>query len=411
MANTFPLIATGFLPHDEITQKLNQSNNIICKLCGIPLTDPQQVKDHFKSEHPEDSIQRDIAIFLIENPFHRSNPYSYTHAPKEKNFECDLCGKKLSTELRLQNHKRAKHDFVDENFPAILDPPEDLSPKELSTLISQPEGQICSSCGKNCLNIHSLNRHIARKHGIITESLGPKSEFCDICGKQLKNWRGVKRHKWDKHPETHGQFSAIPKESDPRTCPFCHKYLNSVRGKVSHLATCEMRPAEYKTITNTTCEYCLKICQNKRGLIKHLSCCSKNPNLTTKKSLFKKKSKPDSSTISDEPIPEPELKLESKTESKMAKTTPTNLDSKLAQAFEKSSKRTNNTYSGFKNDLSEENAGPKKICTTVHLFPAQLIGIEQLIEEGWYTDRSELIRAAVTDYLKLFGVINPTMRD
>lgn len=388
------LVGTGTLQPDAVDQKLEQARNLICKFDGYPFTDKQSVLDHFNKRHPKETVQRDISLFMIENPFHTDNKFL-----KEK-FECEECGHQSPSIPHLRQHEKNQHGkralYDPDATPKFVKTPkgiqktktevENLLEKEIEMIecdicgreYQQGNGILihkarfhkvhtlekeqhyleelfkCDICGQEFQNTKAVKTHRFRKH--IKIKIFDSSDTCDICKQKLKNWRGVKRHKYLKHGISVGDDSESPREITLIQCEFC-------RGRVEDLDG-------------------------------HM------------KRIHPKKIKAHSKKIS------PPSKSQAEPKSNLGpKPQPAPLQKKLETAQEKSSSRKFNVNRDKKSEFSEENATPSKLIITVHLAPAQIVGIEDVIEEGWYTDRAEFIRAAITDYLKLFGIIRPTMRD
>ena len=153
----------------------------------------------------------------FENPLDEDMPLKDKKS-KNKNFDCEECGKTFPTRKRQYAHLKKFH-------------PEDLIVK-------------CSYCDSTHANKHLLNLHVKENH---SES---KIFKCKFCGESFESW-----HLKQKHIEK----SHVDKR---KTCDICKKEFIDTKTLAKHITLkhCEVSP-EGKTI----CVYCPSV-QKKRHL-------------------------------------------------------------------------------------------------------------------------------------------------
>ena len=135
------------------------------------------------------------------------------HAEPILVFECEECGKAVSTKEILDRHKKTVH---------------------------RKESITCEECGMQVSRENHMNRHLSEVHGAVKNvnlDFAPadlqkfKRFQCDICRKAFTRKETLKRHKLSVHNETSEIF-----------CKYCDKTFGRPDNARRHEAACIRSP-------------------------------------------------------------------------------------------------------------------------------------------------------------------------
>ncbi|KAM7341943.1 uncharacterized protein ACRADG_009536 [Cochliomyia hominivorax] len=217
----------------------NQRGYAMC--CNRKLHTRSEIMDHINLHKNPDYLKCKYCDKVLSSRACLNVHYKNVH--DQRSYECDICGKSLSSEYTLKSHK------------SLHNPENNEKAK-------------CPQCDKtfNCQN--HLNQHIRRVHlkkyhkmcdicGVpVDESqlkahmlkhAGKSSVTCDICGRRLADKKNLRRHMNSYHPPDGVKIEF--------KCPICMNSLASRNSLKMHIKVVHENSCESKC---TMCEKTFK---------------------------------------------------------------------------------------------------------------------------------------------------------
>ena len=212
-----------------------------CDICGESLFSKTRLENHKNSMHVKRfACQHCDKIFTSRIHFN-------DHSKLCKSFNCNVCGKSLSTETRLENHKNRVHGIRFE----------------------------CHRCDKTFCSRQGRNDHVVVKH---------KDSKAAISQYKKQKMEGVLTEDSDESEEKQTKESEEDSGDLDNTrsfgkntkCKWCGIVVDPrFSSLVNHLNECSKKPGKEK---NTKCKWCgIVVDPRLSSLIDHLNECSKKP--------------------------------------------------------------------------------------------------------------------------------------
>ena len=214
--------------------KKGDNGKFPCLLCDIEITSLRKLKTHTRKVH------------------------------LTKNFQCEVCSKKLSTKETLAQHVRQQHGIKCEYCHVFLSKKinitDHLKENHLGAYIKKLQknsfaSQLGEYCCPVCLlvsnNLDDLLHHFKELHSDATfDKQNPPGGFsCSLCEFSCKDKRGVRDHMRRLHLEKKHQ------------CPICNKKYGLEKDLKAHVA---------QHTASFVCEHCGKSFTSKPGLTLHV---------------------------------------------------------------------------------------------------------------------------------------------
>ena len=215
----------------SFTQKGSLANHILrkhsgletehsCKECDKKFDSKSQLKRHSKIHLKVRHFQCEYCSFTTDTDW---NLHLHLQTHGDMSDECQICGKKMSSESSLKNHLKRFHSESEKRYE-------------------------CKTCGKLFLTSKEL-----KTHSIIHEENRPKPFVCDICDFKTDTNRNLELHK-NIHSDTRVTCSVCEQEfssagslsqhvkrihtlKQKHNCDQCKMSFFSSREKLSHLQT------------------------------------------------------------------------------------------------------------------------------------------------------------------------------
>ncbi|XP_063700417.1 zinc finger protein 728-like [Culicoides brevitarsis] len=211
------------------------------------------------------------------------NKYSLTnhmarHKPEEeKQFECEICGKRFALEYDKKVHLKNVHERDSEVEKATCTECNKTFASKLSLYLHNRRFHMnlalpmCETCGKQCRSKADLRSHIRSRHTDI-----PKTK-CDICGNMVKNMKKhLQIHEESKlnikcdicdHKTTTFKYlklhMKIHNDEKPYVCSTCGLSFKRKKALNDHMSLHSGIPRHF-------CNYCDRTFNNSGNKFKHI---------------------------------------------------------------------------------------------------------------------------------------------
>lgn len=207
----------------NIHMKGSSDQKVLCQRCGRKMRNNSDLRRHIQKQHLH--VKRFACDVCDFASFERASMlvHQKTHLAIEKRevFQCNICGKILSTRNTLKAH--------------------------IGTIHEENRSFACTICAKSFALKNCLKKHIKKVH------LKSKEFKCNICQVFLSQASYLKRHKELMHPSD-GIKIKYP-------CDVCSRTFSTPHSLRNHIQV--HRDPEFE------CSYCLKKFHKKANLLDH----------------------------------------------------------------------------------------------------------------------------------------------
>ena len=235
-----------------------------CGMCGKVLSKQIKLKKHMEISHDNKCDHCEKAFPFLG--MLKTHIWTVHEGHKEKT--CNLCDKSLSKQIKLKKHMEISHDnkcdHCEKAFPFL-----GMLKTHIWTVHEGHKEKTCNLCGKSLSKQIKLEKHLEISHGhkcgnckkafpiaqmlkthIWTVHEGNEEKTCNLCGKSLS-----KQIKLEKHLEI----------LHDHKCENCKKSFPSVQKLKEH--NLEIHKSEKKLIK---CDVCYKFFVHKSALKNHI---------------------------------------------------------------------------------------------------------------------------------------------
>ncbi|XP_044011253.1 zinc finger protein 2 homolog isoform X2 [Aphidius gifuensis] len=258
---TCPICNSTFSRRGNMNSHIKRHNNSTgmykCSVCDCQFKTMSDIKKHRK-QHTKNEIFESIKKKNINKPIHQCNiclriftkytlllNHERIHNGEQIKFECDKCGKKLSSKNSLKYHIRSVHTT---ERPHICQYCDDSFVSKYSKLIHErvhtgERPYACNNCDMRYRSSSNLSQHM-KLH------LNERPHICQYCSKNF-----TRKCALIDHERTHTGIK-------PHLCLICGKKFSQKNDLTKH---CKIH---YNKLLK--CEKCNEIFLNKTDILKHL---------------------------------------------------------------------------------------------------------------------------------------------
>ena len=263
----------------------NTCNEYECDLCEKIFHRSDVLNNHIKFIHKNDSSEEQCleCDLKLKNKFYLERHVATVHKgiPRNKNYNCEQCGKSFACAVYLETHENYYHNGK-RNFKCEKCDETFGSKRGLTWHISQSHekhNHSCDLCSKSFGNVGALTKHVKTSH------LGEQTTLiyeCDICEKTFSRLSNIKDHYSYIHDRRKIHFCKYCEESFSRVgtlrLHIKQKHKNGAKGK----EFCHMCDANFVKLTDhlkafhmrekeVDCHICNKTLANVSNLNLHLT--------------------------------------------------------------------------------------------------------------------------------------------